>query len=196
MLIREGLKRAAPGVAEQVFGPACSTGYDVLSGADANGAVIDLQSPEWGGARYRAAAIAAVVRSTLGSTEADTRLSIGVRLQHGDSSGGGGMTDYSTAFIPADEVYGTTANSTAMNSWSTGLFMAVGTHNAFDLRAAKRYIRAVLKVTINDQSTTTAVAALPKTFKRGSAVVVLSAADQFPEGTARGPFTTATATST
>lgn len=193
MLIREAPKKAVHAIAHTLVGPACSTGYDSVSGAAINGAVIDLAAEDHGGVRYRVASVAAHMWSTLGSTAADKKLSLALKLQHGTSPSGGDMADYSTGFIPDARIFNTSDMTTPMSAWSTALFAGAGPRNAWDLRAASRYIRAVLTPTINDQSTTTTPGA---PWKRVAATVVLSAPDNFPEGTRRGIFSTATSTST
>lgn len=92
------------------------------------------------------------LNSTRGSTEANRQVSVGVKLQHGDSSGGGDMADYSTGSQPDNKVYFTTARTSDMAAWSTGESDGGGSTGPFrgasapayyDLRGAKRYIRAV-----------------------------------------------------
>lgn len=198
MLIREAPKKAVHAL-YGTLGPVCSTGYDYVSGAAANGAIIDLESLDHGGVRYRVGTVAATMWSTVGSTAADKKITMSVKLQHGTSPSGGDMADYSTGFIPDARIFNTSDMTTPMSAWSTADFKAGGPLNAWDLRAAKRYIRAVLTPSINDQSTTTATGAGlvgSAAWKRIAASVVLSAPDNFPEGARRGAFSTATASST
>jgi hypothetical protein len=96
---------------------------------------------------------ATFLNSTRGSTQLDRKLTLGVKLQHGDSSGGGDMADYSTGSQPADKVYFTSARTTAFANWSTGALKFQSNAAFYDLRAAKRYIRAVHSVTINNVTT-------------------------------------------
>src|SRR3990167_7544506 len=56
-------------------------------------------------ARYGAAVVSAWINSTRGSTEADRKLAVGVKLQHGDSSGGGDLADYTTGNQADDRMY-------------------------------------------------------------------------------------------
>lgn len=109
------------------------------------------------GTWYEVAAVAACLHSTRGSTEADRKLTIGVKLQHGDSSGGGDMADYSTANQPATREYFSTARSTDHASWdaslSTGEVYAASNPGYYDLRYAKRYLRVAVPVFKNRVTT-------------------------------------------
>jgi hypothetical protein len=88
-----------------------------------------------------------------GSTAADRRLTLGVKLQHGDSSGGGDMADYSTQSQPDDKNFFSTARTTEMVAWSTGPVRLQTAQSYYDLRAAKRYVRAVHYITKNTVTT-------------------------------------------
>ena len=81
--------------------------------------------------------------SSRGSTTLNRKWSIGVKLQHGDSSGGGDLVDYSTGSQQDDAVYFTCARTTDYANWSTGAIRKFSDPSYYDLRAAKRYIRAV-----------------------------------------------------
>lgn len=97
--------------------------------------------------RYPVAMPFTVLESTKGSTEADRKVTLGVKLQHGDSSGGGDMADYSTGSQPSDKSYFSTARTTDMKQWdgtfSTGGMRVASAPAYYDLRAAKRFIRGV-----------------------------------------------------
>lgn len=141
----------------------CSTGNQVFSGntgnnlaggagtvATFNGDVIDRLSPIIEGALGAMAAVAmpsVTLYSSRGSTEANRQLVVSCKLQHGDSSGGGDMADYSTGQQPADRTFFATARSSDQRNWdsqlSTGAFRGVSNPAYYDLRAAKRYIRVV-----------------------------------------------------
>jgi hypothetical protein len=109
------------------------------------------------GARYQFAVVGSWLHSTRGSTEADRNLSIGVKIQHGDSSGGGDMADLSTGAQPATREYFSTARSTDHASWdateSTGEIYAASNPGVYDLRPAKRYIRVAVPVAKNRVTT-------------------------------------------
>lgn len=95
--------------------------------------------------RYQVAMPAAQIYATRGSTETDRKLTLSIKLQHGDSSGGGDMADYSTGtHYEADQSFFTTAQTTPMASWSTGPFYGQTNPAYYDLRAAKRFIRSVV----------------------------------------------------
>lgn len=141
----------------------CSTGT-VLSAAAINGKVIDRLGLVAG----VAGSIALGVKDRClmaepfcfgiglaGSTGANRLLSVDVKLQHGDSSGGGDMADYSTSDQPAQAVFFNTALTTDMVNWTTG--PAIGHSNpcAYELTGAKRFIRAVGIITKFGDSTAT-----------------------------------------
>ena len=102
------------------------------------------------GAKYEAVGVSAHLISTRGSTEAGRKLAIGVKLQHGDSSAGGDMADYSTANQPDDKVYFSSVRTCDMLNWdfsdeSTGP-VHLSQSGLYDLRAAKQYIRLGVRV--------------------------------------------------
>lgn len=147
------------------------------------------------GALYNVAMPAAHYQATLGSTEADRQFQIGVRLQHGDSSGGGDMADYSTGFQQANRVYFGTGRTTDMLTWdgslSTGSLFATTNPTYYDLRAAKRYIRTAMQIA-KDRVTTESSGD-----ERGhvSATLTMLAADVIPQvESPRSPFSTSTST--
>lgn len=82
--------------------------------------------------------------STRGSTEADRKLVLGAFLQHGDSSGGGDMAVYSSGSQSDDNVFHTSARTTDHGGWTTGSNLRYASHQSYyDLRTAKRFIRAM-----------------------------------------------------
>ncbi len=146
----------------------CSTG-DVASGAAINGVVFD---------RLGLVSSVAVARrfgkndygfnvqpfcwvwTTVGSTQINRTLQIDVKLQHGDSSGGGDMADYSTQDQPATSVLWNGAMTTDMQNWSTGVSIHGSNPCDYELTGAKRYIRAVGIVTKVGNSTSTAAGSI------------------------------------
>lgn len=102
-------------------------------------------------ALYTVAMPAAFLVSTLGSTETNRQVVVGIKLQHGDSSAGGDMADYSTGSQPADRIWFSTARTCDQLSWefsgrSTGTLSATSNPAYYDLRNAKRYIRTAIRV--------------------------------------------------
>ena len=141
-----------------MLGVATTASAIASAGAEttAYGRVIDrLRQPV--GTQYAAAAISSWLHSTRGSTEADAKLTIGVKLQHGDSSGGGDMADFSTGSQPAARNYFSSARSTTHLSWdateSTGEVYAMSNPGVYDIRSAKRYIRVAVPVEKNKVTT-------------------------------------------
>lgn len=108
------------------------------------------------GTRYDGVVVTASLNSTRGSTEANRKLTVGVKLQHGDSSGGGDLADYSTGFTPDDKNYFSSVRTTDHASWdgseSTGPVYAVNS-GYYDLRGAKRYLAVVGSFTKNKVTT-------------------------------------------
>lgn len=147
--------------ANPLFSTGNSTGNIVYSSSGAAGRIIDRLSSLFTKNRFFVAVPATLFYSSRGSTEANRQLTIGVKLQHGDSSGGGDMADYSTESQPADKVYFTAARTTAYQNWttddidggSTGPIRLMSDQSYYDLRAAKRFIRAVHTVTKNKATT-------------------------------------------
>lgn len=138
----------------------CSTADQILKStanvhaADVavNGRVIDRLDIELG-ALYLSAEPTAWFYASRGSTEADRSLSLAVKLQHGDSSGGGDAADFfgpSTGTVGAKGVarnFFATARSTESQSWSTAGVFGFATPGVLDIHAAKRYVRAVVTPT-------------------------------------------------
>lgn len=128
-----------------------TAGALVSAGAEttAFGRVIDRLAPPLT-ALYGAATVGAWLHSTRGSTEADRKLTVGVRLLHGDSSGGGDMAAYTTDSQPATRQYFSSARSTDHASWdatlSTGEVYGASNPGYYDLRGAKRYLQVAVPV--------------------------------------------------
>jgi hypothetical protein len=146
-----GIHVPGAAVTNRVF--TCSTG-DLLSGAALNGRVVDRLG--LGGNRiYENCEVAMTAQTTVGSTAADKKITLSVKLQHGDSSGGGDMADYSTGQTNPDQSFWTTAESTAYQNWSTGV-MAFAHQSWYNIIPAKRYIRGVGVATKGGTTTSTA----------------------------------------
>ena len=142
-----------PGASVQNKYFTCSTG-DLASAAAFNGRIIDRLG--LGAQRiYEQAEVGISAYTTVGSTAADKRITLSVKLQHGDSSGGGDMADYSTGMQNADQNFFTTAESTAYQNWTTGV-IHLGHQSWYNVIPAKRYIRAVGTLTKGGTTTSTA----------------------------------------
>lgn len=119
------------------------------AGTTGFGRVIDRIGPPLG-TLYNVVMPAASYKSTLGSTQADRQFQIGVRLQHGDSSAGGDMADYSTGSTPANRTYFGTGRTTDMLNWdgslSSGPLNAATNPAYYDINAAKRYLRVAVQI--------------------------------------------------
>lgn len=115
-----------------------------------NGDVIDRLHPLLG-PRYLVASPVATVYASRGSTAPDRLFVLGVKLQHGDSSAGGDMADYSTGAQTSDATFfGDTGNRTTdQDSWdasiSSGALTIMSVPQYYDLRAAKRYLRVLVR---------------------------------------------------
>lgn len=158
----------------------------------AYGIVIDRLGPALG-AMYNVAFPAGHFHASAGSTETNRRLSLGVKLQHGDSSGGGDMADYSTQNQPAQRNYFGTGRTSDMQNWdetySTGPLYAQSNAAYYDLRAAKRYIRVAVPV-YKDKVTTETSGDEPA---RVGAALTFLVGTRLPE-VLKGIYGTATAT--
>ncbi len=156
-MINRQLGQHVIGVAVEQRVYTCSTG-DVASAADINGRVIDRLG--LGGNRiFENVSVGVAVYTTVGSTAADKRITLGVRLQHGDSSAGGDMADYSTGSQSVDKNFFTTAESTAYQNWSTGV-THLSHQSWYNVIAAKRYVRPVGVVTRGGSTTSTAASSI------------------------------------
>jgi hypothetical protein len=138
--------------ANQVYTSTVNVITSTLASAGISGRIIDRLGVDML-TRYRGVYPAAYLNATRGSTEADRKLTLGIKLQHGDSSGGGDMADYSTGHQPVDQTFFTSAQTTPMGSWSTGQFFAQTKQAYYDLTAAKQFIRAVVSPSKNRVTT-------------------------------------------
>jgi hypothetical protein len=138
--------------------------------------------------------------SSRGSTAPDRKITLGVKLQHGDSSGGGDMADYSTQSQPADKIYfGATARTTEYQNWttddldenSTGPVRLASGPSYYDVRAAKRFLRAVHFAT-KDANTTESTG---DEGARLSGGVTFIGGDT-PQHSVKSPLSSSTSTST
>lgn len=166
-----------------------------------NGRVIDRLLYPVGG-NYNAASVASYLSSTVGSTAAGRKFVLGVKLQHGDSSGAGDMADYSTGSQPNDVIYfGSTNRTSDMQTWdlvgastgglSTGFIYAASLPGYYDLRGAKRYIRVVGRFGINLPTTATA----DIEYARVGQTICFLAAQQAPaKADTTSPFSSTTTT--
>jgi hypothetical protein len=144
-----------------VVTPIADTSADALISAAGEttgfGRVIDRLTFPVAGAKYNACVVSAWINSTRGSTEADRKITVGVRLLHGDSSGGGDLAAYSTANQPATRTFFSTARTTDMLQWdgslSTGAVYAPSNPGYYDLRGAKRYLQVAALVLKNKITT-------------------------------------------
>jgi len=78
-----------------------------------------------------------------GTTFANKKVTQAIYLQHGDSSGGGDMATYSTDQNPRTLTFQTSAETTPMAHWSTGLQRFYTADSAYGALGLKRFIRAV-----------------------------------------------------
>lgn len=147
------------------------------------------------GTRYNVAVASAWIVSTRGSTEADRKLTVGVKLQHGDSSGGGDMADYSTGSQPATRQYFSTARSSDHASWdaseSTGPVYAASNPGYYDLRGAKRYVRVAVPVRKNKVTTESSG---DEQSRVGAAIAFAAGPLLPPPSDLTGPYSTSTST--
>ena len=137
--------------------------------------------------------VTASLNSTRGSTEADRKLAVGVKLQSGDSSGGGDLADYSTAAQPDDKVFGTSIRTTDMLAWDTAESSGpvyLSQSGYYDLRAAGRYIRVVGRFGKNSVTTESS----GDEHARVSLDATFVAGDDVPKADTTSPFSSSTST--
>lgn len=143
--------------AMNTLGPTCSTGFDVFSGSEVNGRIFDRLGVDFD-SRPLMVTIGAGLYSTVGSTEADQKVQLAIRLQHGASSNGGDMADYVPAGStgPAATItFGTSALTTPEAGWSTEDKVLHSNGGTYNLMAANQFLRVVITGTLNRESTTT-----------------------------------------
>lgn len=177
----------------------CSTGSAGPFGGSTANSIVSSCSGSTGGyagriidrladdltARYQVAIPQVMLQSTRGSTEANRQLTLGVKLQHGDSSGGGDMADYARTdgvSMPITRNIFSTARSSDMAVWATGLSTGVipGVETLpayYDLRGAKRFIQAVVFATKNRVTTESS----GDEGARVHAVITFAAGDEAPQ---------------
>jgi len=161
MSVNTNLGKTVPGLSAVTTVYTCSSG-SVASGSAVNGDIIDRLgvktrqlSP---GEVYNVAEPFASIFSTAGTTFANRRTSLQVKLQHGDSSGGGDMADLVTAASTAPGrtlLQWTTAVSTDYSAaWSTGTVQMGSLSQSYNLsQFCKRYLRPVAIATLPGNTT-------------------------------------------
>lgn len=180
------IPKVVQGIDNTVVYRSCSAGGDVASGTAVAGRVIDRTLI---GRGYAYAYPYATFNGPQ-STEVDQKVALDVKLQHGDSSGGGDMADYSTEHQPATATFMTTIMSTDMVYWTSGALKGESYPGIYDLRGAKRYIRCAATPTINFQATATSTA--DQLHLSGG--IVFLGADEEPGKVNDGLFSTSTST--
>ena len=154
-----------------------------------NGRVLDRLDTQYGGGILTKATIGAYLWASRGSTEADRKLTLGIKLQHGDSSGGGDAADYSTGQQPTDKTFFTSAQTTPMANWSTGAFFGE-IAGQYDVTAAKRYLRTVTSPSKNRVTTESS----GDEHLRVASIVRFGGADEWPLPASTGAGSTTTST--
>lgn len=169
-----------------------STGFGSSGGAGISGRIIDRLQEPFITDRYTVAMPFSYLESTRGSTEANRQLAVNIKLQHGNSSAGGDMADYSTGSQPVDMVLFTTVQTTPMWSWSTGAIRATSNPAYYDLRGANRYIRTVTSAFKNRATTESSG---DESFHIGASIALLGGGQVIQNPwTSAGSSTTSTST--
>jgi len=187
MGITRDIKKVLPALDQERSIITCSTADQILKStanvhaADVavNGRIYDRLDLELG-ARYLSAGPVAWLYASRGSTEAARQLQLAVKLQHGDSSGMGDAADFfgpTTGQQGLTRTFFTTARSTESMSWSTAGFAGFTLPGVIDIRAAKRYVRAVITPTKNLKTTESSG---DEGFHIGGSIV-FGAGDELPE---------------
>lgn len=133
----------------------CATGGDSTSGGNLNGNIIDLNALPQRFTHLQGAIAGSLPGST--STAGGRRVSLEVRIQHGDSSGGGDMANLSTDMLPDSAVnFYSTAQTTDEKAWSTGTIRYQYNTPPIPLLPAGRFVRVQGVVTRIGAATSTA----------------------------------------
>ncbi len=166
----------------------CNTGNGgSTSGGAINGDIVDRLAL----GRHFHVAIPVLHGHGLASTAANKKVQVDAKLQHGDESDGSDMADYSTGYQPATITHGSSAETTPMALWSTGPGDYNSGYVAYDMRAAKRYIRMVGTITMPGNTTSTAAA---QSVQYAGAIVFGGGDENPPLNTSTGVNSTATST--
>lgn len=131
----------------------CNTGDGgSTSGGNINGDIIDRLAL---GRNWRVA-MPFLIGEGLATTEANRKITVTCKLQHGDSSGGGDLADYSTGQQLSGYTFFTSAETTPMLRWSTSATRIYSRSPFYDINGAGRWLRAVGTVTMPGNTTSTA----------------------------------------
>ncbi len=125
------------------------------------------------------------------STQLDAKVTLGVHLYHGDSSGGGDLAEYSTHNRPDPAVFLSSAMTTDFTNWTTGDKHIQSNSKVYDLRGASRYIALGVTPTINFNATSTTAAGNLLTLSGGLAFVI---GDEDPQRAGYGDYSSSTST--
>lgn len=165
-----------------------ATGNVVAHAVAINGRVLDRLDTQYGGGILTKATVGAYLWASRGTTEADRKLTLALKLQHGDSSAGGDAADYSTGQQPADQIFFTSVQTTVMANWSTGAYFGEEA-GQYDVTAAKRYLRTVVTPTKNRVTTESS----GDESMHVGAMIRFGGADEWPLPASTGIGSTATA---
>ena len=180
--------------ADQVYKSTVRVIASTLAGAGVNGRVFDRLGDELG-TRYRTAEPFAYLWASRTSTELDRKLILGVKLQHGDSSSAGDMTNLTTDADPGNRTFFSSALTTPMGAWTTGPFYGQSLPAFWDLTTAKRFLRTVTTFQHSTQSQTTESSGYDSLHI--GAAVRFGGADELPDkANSTGIGSTSTSTST
>lgn len=121
----------------EVYGNA--TGLDSTSGGEFSGELIDRLALSPAFTHAQPFLVGSIAGTT--STGGERWCSVAVKLQHGDSSGGGDLADYSTGSISdAVSYYTTQGESTDWRNWTTGAVRVQTSPRPYPLLHAKRFL--------------------------------------------------------
>ena len=180
-------------------GPVAATGLDATDGGTITGAVIDRLSL---GVEFSHAqpVIFGEGLANTGSTGGQRRVLLDIFLKHGDSSGGGDLTEIDTGYRTAQQVnFNTGGPTTGEYNFTTGTQRVQHSANPYPLMNVKRFIAPAGIVTRSGVVTSTAAGGL---LYVSLGVNMLGAETDPPRRLAvipagsRVPFTTNTSTTT
>lgn len=132
----------------------CATGLDSTSGGTITGSVIDRLAM----ARSFTHAQPFLIGSGLGNTSTGgiKSVKLDVFLKHGDSSGGGDLTEISTGLRVAQQQVYNTSQTTDEKAWSTGDVRVQHSGRPYALQGIKRFMAPAAIVTRAGVTTATA----------------------------------------
>jgi hypothetical protein len=142
-----------------VTGPVAATGLDSTDGGFFSGSVIDRLALGQSFTHAQPFVFGEGLSNT-GSTGGQKRVLLDIVLKHGDSSGGGDLTEVDTGLRVAQQINFTTNGTTGEYTYTTGTLRVQHSANPYPLRNCKRFLAPAGAVTRAGVVTSTAAGGL------------------------------------